>query len=121
LVFDVSFYDFVPIPTGADRSGIVAVTPELSAPQLLLELGNRFEEFACCQGFEEPHDLPDAVLWMGADQQVDVVLVIAHLFDLQIVPLFNALDGSGNAPRHSRAQEGFAVLDREDQVVAGRS
>lgn len=63
--------------------------------------------------------MPNAVLRMKADQHMDVVFVIAHLFNLQVVPLFNATDGRGNAPRHGRAEQSFAVCDRKDQVVMG--
>src|SRR6185437_14708911 len=68
---------------------------------------------------EEPHNLPNAVLWVKAYQHMDMVLVIPKLFNLQVVPLFNTFQGISQRRHDGRTQQSLAVLQRHYQVVVG--
>lgn len=121
LVLHVSLYGFVPIIASADRSGIELVSPELATPQSLSYGRCRvFGKYTLSGNtFEEPHDLADAVLGMEAEQSMDIVLVIAELFDVQVVPLFNAFQCFPHGSDDWCAQQSLAVLEWHDEVVEG--
>lgn len=76
LFSDVLLYH-TPIPSFTYGSSVVTVTPELSAPQIFLELGKLFEQFSGRDAFVESDELADAVFGMEATKEVDVVLVAA--------------------------------------------
>jgi len=66
LVFHVAFYDS-PTTTSANRTGIVAISPEFSTPKLLLEIRQLQEQLASCDALQDAHDLTNAVLGMKAN------------------------------------------------------
>ena len=68
---------------------------------------------------EESHDLTNAVLGVKTHQEVNVVLVITELFDLQVVPLFNASHCLTQSGDNFSTQKCLTVLHRKDQVVVG--
>ncbi len=118
LVPYVLFYDS-PITTSANGGGIVAVRPELSAPQVSLECGVFRKHPLGGDALEDPYDLPNVVLGMKAQQYMDVILVITKLFYLQVIPLFNAFHSLTHGGHHFRTQQSLSVLQRKDEVVMG--
>ena len=69
--------------------------------------------------FEDPYHLPDVVLGMEANQKMNMILVIPELFDLQVVPLFNAFHSVTHRAHNGRSQQSLSILEWEYEVVMG--
>ena len=116
LILDVAFYD-TPVAARTYSGGIIAIGPELPTPEIFTKLRQCLEEFTRRDTFELPYDLTDAVLRMEAHEQMDVVLVVTHLLNDEVIPKLNLSQGGSNTSRSRVIKQGFAILHRKDQVV----
>jgi hypothetical protein len=116
LILDVALYD-TPVGSRTNSGSIIAISPELSAPEIFPELRQFLEQFTGSDAFELPYDLANAVLRVKAHQQVYVVLVVTSLFDLEVVPQLDFRQGVGDTCHRRGVKQSFPILYRKDQVV----
>lgn len=116
MVFDIALHH-TPVGTSANGADVVAVTPELTAPEFFFEGGQTKKKLTGCNSLDDLDDLTNAVLGMEADQQVDVILVVADLFKAYVIALGDTIQGLVNTTHNVFIQECLAILDREDNVV----
>ncbi len=74
LVLNVMLDDIF-IPVLSDRADVVAVRPELAAPQLFLHFRAGLENFSCRDALDCLHDPFRTVHWHTLHQEVDVILI----------------------------------------------
>ena len=74
LVLNVMLYRLF-VRVLSDRTGVVSVTPELSAPQLLFDLWTLLKNFSRGNAFHGLNDLFDTVHWDGLDEEMDMILI----------------------------------------------
>lgn len=118
LVSDIAF-DRGPVAVCGDGGDIVAVCPELSAPEVLLQFGKSLKQLFCGDGLEHPYDISPAVFGMEGAQYMDMVLVGTELLEDDVVPFGYIASDIPNCLGDDRCQECFAVFDRKDDVVVG--
>ena len=70
-----------------DCTDIVAITPELAAPQLLFHAWHTGKDFTCGQAFDYLHDLGGAIAGYRLNQKMHMVTVRADFQKHQFVAL----------------------------------
>jgi len=73
----------------SNRADVVAIRPELAAPQLLLHAGHPLEYFACRETFDDAHDLGRAVTRNRLHQEMHVGFVCPDLQKNELVAARN--------------------------------
>ena len=103
----------------ADRSGEVAVFPELAAPQLPLDLWKLAEHGSRTQTFEPRHHLRYRVAWRERAEQMHMLRADFHLVYRDVVDFSNLFEHLFDSYLQRTRQDALAVLRRPDQVVCG--
>ena len=76
-----------------DRRNKVAVAPEFTAPEILLDDGNLVVNMMVCPGFDQTHDTGWTVSWWGREKEMKMIIVSFQLFDDPIVMRCHLLNG----------------------------
>ena len=82
-------FDGLLISLASDRAHIVAICPEFTAPQLLLDFGSSLEYFSRGQTFYHLDDLFWTVGRYRLDQKMHMVLVGPNFNELDLITLRN--------------------------------
>ena len=101
----------------AHRSGEVAIFPELSAPQLPLDLWELAEHGSRTETLEHPDHLRYRVAWWERAKDMDVVWTDFHLFYRDVVRVGDLLEHLLDTCRQRTFKDVLAVLWRPDQVI----
>ena len=116
LFLDVPF-DRFPIGSFSDSGNIIAICPELTAPEVLFDGGFSCEYLPSGDALKNLDDPTGGELGMRSAEKVDMILVHAHRFDLNFISLFYARSRLSDYAHNLFVEKGFPVLDREDDVV----
>ena len=81
------------VASAGDRGDVVAVGPELTAPEFFFDRGYEFEYVTACLGFDESDHLSATVFWKEPAEHVDMVLVKSDLMDIDRVTFFEPPQG----------------------------
>ena len=111
--------DNAPIPPLADCCKIETIAPELSAPQVFLELGKSGEEFSGCDAFEYPNHICATKFWWKGSENMDMIFITADLFKVDVVALSDFPRNLFNRERDIIAKQRFAVFDGKNDVIVG--
>ena len=112
LVCNVSLH-CTPVSPLAACGHVESVRPELSSPEFFLEQWKLLEEHSSSDVFEYANHCAPTVFGSKVSQDVDVVLVlvIADLFEFDIISFSNFHCDLGNCERDLVVKQSFAILD----------
>lgn len=116
LVLNISLHGF-PVSPLAACGHVETIAPELSSPELFLEQRKLLEEHSSCDAFEHANHCAPTVFGSKVSQDMDVVLVIADLFEFDIIPFGNFHCDLGNCERDLVVKQSFTILDGKDEVI----
>src|SRR3989338_174988 len=101
LLADI-FFDGFPGTAVAHRADVVAIGPELAAPELGLHLG-QFEAGLGGEGLDVPDDVSSSIFWQELAEDVNVVLVEPDVVDVDGKAFFESAEHvfyGSNHPGH---------------------
>jgi hypothetical protein len=108
-------FPFASVATnGAD---VVSVGPELSAPEVLLDLGYSGEDFSTSNALNSSDNLRGAVRRYRLNEEVHMILVCADLEEEQVIPICYLQTNRLESLIHFREKNRSSVLRRTDKVV----
>jgi len=116
LFFDIGT-DRVLVTVFSDCPGKVAVGPELTSPELFLDLGTSFEYFTSCETLDHLDHLGHAVGGHRLDQEMDMVFVCTDFQKLDLVAFFDIQAYVFEYLVNGLVKDYFSVLGREYQVI----
>lgn len=88
LLFDV-FPDRFFTRVLSNRSNVVSIRPELTTPQLLLDLGNTSENLTGGNAFDDPYNFGRTIGWNRLDEKMHMVLIGSKLQKNNLIPFGN--------------------------------
>lgn len=109
--------DFLFAPSAADCADVVAVGPEFSAPEVLLNLRHPGEYLSGGNALDGPHDLRRTVWRYRLDKEMNVIFVGTNFEKCNIIPVGYLQTDRFEDLIHFRGEDCPSVLCRTDQMV----
>lgn len=95
----------------------VSCAPELSAPQLLLDLRASSEDFSGRNAFDDLDDSLRAVEWHWLDEEMHMVLIRPNLKEADFIPLADLQASLLELLVHIGSEDHSSILGRADDVI----
>ncbi len=104
----------------ANCTSIISIGPELAAPQILFYGWLSPKYFSCRNTLEYLNDLSCCNFWMGSAQHMDMIVIHAQSFQLNIISFLNPYRCLSDYFYNFLVQQRLPILHRKYNMIVDR-